>query len=95
MTTSFIDYSDFVEMFEPSEDFSAYNDGHIEIEWKTVKCKNPAREASGYWCAFLWKPANDTYKGKWMRKEFYGSSPFALWWCNYCEDETEQTETRH
>ena len=88
MPTAFLTYSSFVEMFEPSGDFSGYDDdGGIEIEWKTVKNKNPAREASGHWCAFLWKPASEVYDGKWIRQEYNGSSPFALWWSDMCDDE--------
>lgn len=92
MPTAFLTYSAFVEMFEPSGDFSGYDDdGGIDIEWKTVKCKNPAREASGLWCAFLWKPASEVYDGKWMRQEYNGSSPFAFWWSDM-SDETEHEE---
>ena len=85
MPTAFLTYSAFVEMFEPSRDFSGYDDdGGIDIEWKTVKCKNPAREASGLWCAFLWKPASEVWDtegdGKWIRQEYNGSSSFAMWW---------------
>jgi hypothetical protein len=80
MPVSMIDYSEFVEMFEPSDDFSAYGYGEFEIEWRTVACKNPAREASGLWCAFLWKPNYDDYEGKWIRQEYNGSSSFAMWW---------------
>ena len=73
-------YSAFVEMFEPSQDFSGYEDDEgIEILWKTVPCKNPTREAGG-WCAFLWKPASEVYTGKWIRQEYNSSSPFAMWW---------------
>jgi hypothetical protein len=90
MTTALLTYSAFVEMFEPSKDFSGYeDDGGIDIQWKTVPCKNPAREASGYWCAFLWKPASEVYDGKWMRQEYNGSSPFAMWWCQQTDDEDE------
>ena len=79
--TIFLTYSAFVEMFDLDDDFSAYeNDEGIEILVRTVPCKNPAREAGG-WCAFLWKPNSEEYDGKWMRQEFNGSSPFALWWC--------------
>lgn len=89
-TTSVI-YSEFVDMFEPSGDFSSYQeDDMIEIVWKGTACKNPAREASGLWCAFLWKPASETYDGKWIRQEYNNSSPFALWWLNYFEDESEE-----
>jgi hypothetical protein len=84
-----LNYSDFVEMFEPKDDFSAYEcDEGIEILVRTVPCKNPAREAGG-WCAFLWKPNSEEYEeeydGKWMRKEYNGSSPFAFWWCQQSE----------
>ena len=79
--TIILTYSAFVEMFEPSEDFSGYEDDEgIEILVRIVPCKNPAREAGG-WCAFLWKPSSDVYDGKWMRQEYNGSSPFAMWWC--------------
>ena len=79
-------YSAFVEMFEPSGDFSGYEDDEgIDIVWKWTACKNPAREASGYWCAFLWKPASEVYDGKWIRQEYTGSSPFAMWWQDFCE----------
>ena len=85
--TAFLTYSAFVEMFEPSGDFSDYEDDEgIDIEWKTVKCKNSVREANG-WCAFLWKPASEVYDGKWMRKEYNGSSPFAMWWCDISDTE--------
>jgi hypothetical protein len=71
-------YSAFVEMFEPSKDFSGYNeDETIVLEVKDVPCKNQARNDGG-WCAFLWKPVGFT--GKWIREEYNGSSPFALWW---------------
>jgi hypothetical protein len=91
--TALIAYSEFVDMFEPSGDFSSYQeDDNIEIEWKGTACKNPAREASGLWCAFLWKPASENYEGKWIRQEYNGSSPFALWWLNYFEDEEEECD---
>jgi hypothetical protein len=82
---TFLTYSAFVEMFEPSQDFSGYEDDEgIEILYKYVPCKNPAREAGG-WCAFLWKPSSDIYDGKWIRQEYNGSSPFAMWWCQQAE----------
>ena len=91
MPTAILNYDQFIEMFEPSQDFSGYEDDEgIDIQWKTVPCKNPAREASGYWCAFLWKPASEVYLGKWIRQEYNGSSPFAMWWCqesDYEEDD--------
>jgi hypothetical protein len=87
MTTAFLTYSEFTDMFEPSQDFSGYeDDGGIDIIWKTVECKNPARENGG-WCAFLWKPASEVYAGKWIRQEYNGSSPFAMWWCQQTNDE--------
>jgi len=80
MPIAFLTYSAFVDMFEPSQDFSGYEDDEgIDILWKTVKCKNPARDVGG-WCAFLWKPASEVYTGKWIRQEYNGSSPFAMWW---------------
>jgi hypothetical protein len=88
MTTVLLNYDEFIEMFEPSQDFSGYpheEDNLIEIEWKIVSCKNPARE--GIWCAFLWKPASEVYDGKWIRQEYNGSSPFAMWWCSQIEDD--------
>ena len=89
MTTAFLTYSAFVEMFEPSQDFSGYeDDGGIEIQWETVKCKNPARENGG-WCAFLWKPSSEVYTGKWIRQEYNGSSPFAMWWCEQSNDDEQ------
>ena len=92
MPIAFLTYSAFVEMFEPSRDFSGYDDdGSIDIEWKTVKCKNPAREASGLWCAFLWKPASEVWEiegdGKWIRQEYNGSSPFAMWWSDISDND--------
>ena len=90
MTTAFLTYSSFVEMFEPSQDFSGYEDDEgIDILWKTVKCKNPAREASGVWCAFLWKPASEAYHGKWIRQEYNGSSPFGMWWSQVSDEDCE------
>jgi hypothetical protein len=75
-------------MFEPSKDFSGYeDDGDIVIEWKCVPCKNPARETSGGWCAFLWKPDSGVYDGKWIRQEYNSSSPFAMWWSSIAEDD--------
>ena len=90
MPIAYLDYSQFVEMFEPSRDFSGYdNDGDFEIEWKTVKCKNPAREAGG-WCAILWKPASEVWDiegdSKWIRQEYNGSSAFAMWWSQESSD---------
>lgn len=90
MPIAYITYSQFVEMFEPSQDFSSYEeDDMIELEWKSVKCKNPAREAGG-WSAFIWKPSSHyekAYEGKWIRQEYNGSSPFALWWSSIEDDE--------
>ena len=85
-------------MFEPTADFSGYeDDGGIDIQWKVVKCRNPAREAGG-WCAFLWKPISEVYDGKWIRQEYNGSSPFAMWWCqvsdNDEEDEDEESDEK-
>ena len=74
MPVSMIDYSEFMNMFEPSQDFSAYGHGDFEIEWRSVECKNPV------WCAFLWKPNYDDYEGEWIRQEYNGSSSFAMWW---------------
>ena len=92
MTTAFLTYSAFVDMFEPSQDFSGYEDDEgIDILWKTVKCKNPAREAGG-WCAFLWKPASEVYTGKWIRQEYNGSSPFAMWWSDMTDGADEDAE---
>jgi len=94
MPIAFLLYSAFVEMFEPSKDFSNYenDDGiGIDIEWRTVACKNPAREASGLWCAFLWKPASEVWDieedGKWIRQEYNGSSPFAMWWSDISDND--------
>ena len=85
MPIAFLTYSAFVDMFEPSQDFSGYEDDEgIDILWKTVKCKNPARDVGG-WCAFLWKPASEVYTGKWIRQEYNGSSPFAMWWSDMTE----------
>lgn len=68
-------------MFEPSDKFSEYEDDEcIDILWKVVSCKNPAREKSGYYSAILWKPASHHYTGKWIREEYNTSSPFAMWW---------------
>ena len=93
MSIAFLTYSAFVEMFEPSQDFSGYeDDGGIEILWETVPCKNPAREASGRWCAFLWKPASEVYDGKWIREEYNGSSPFAMWWSQQTDDEDQHVD---
>jgi len=87
MSIAFLDYSEFVNMFEPSQDFSAYRDDcNFDIEWKTVACKNPAREACRSWCAFLWKPNHDKYEGKWIRQEYNGSSLFAMWWCQNSDE---------
>ena len=86
-----ITYSAFVEMFEPSKDFSGYDDdGTIQIEWEAVPCKNPAREAND-WYAFLWKPASEVYTGRRMRVEYKGSSNFAFWW-NDITDWNEEEE---
>ena len=88
MTFARLTYSAFVEMVKPSKDFSGYeNDGNIDIEWKYASCSNPAREASGYWYAFVWKPDSKAYDGKWMRREYNGSSPFAMWWSSIVEDD--------
>ena len=93
MTTAFLTYSAFVDMFEPSQDFSGYEDDEgIDILWKTVKCKNPALEASGVWCAFLWKPASEVYTGQWIRQEYNGSSPFAMWWSDMTDGADEDAE---
>ena len=97
MTTVLLNYDQFIEMFEPSQDFSGYpheEDNLIEIEWKTVPCKNPAREAGG-WCAILWKPASEVYDddGKWIRQEYNGSSPFAMWWCQQLDDDEDPYES--
>ena len=87
MPIAFLTYSAFVEMFEPSQDFSGYEDDEgIDIQWKTVPCKNTAREAGG-WCAFLWKPASEVYDGKWIRQEYNGSSPFAMWWSDIADND--------
>ena len=77
----FLTYSAFVEMFEPKQDFSAYeDDGDIILLVKDVSCKNPSRRESSLWSAFLWKPASEVYTGKWVREEYNTSSPFAWWW---------------
>jgi hypothetical protein len=79
-------YSEFIEMFEPSKEFIGYeDDGQIYIEWKIVPCKSPVRESGG-WCAFLWKPVSEEYYGKWIRQEYNGSSPFAMWWSRELEE---------
>jgi len=92
MPTAFLTYSAFVEMFEPTADFSGYeDDGAIDIKWKNVKCRNPAREAGG-WCAFLWKPDSEVYDGKWIRQEYNGSSPFAMWWCQVSDNDEEDED---
>ena len=86
MPIAYLDWEQFVEMFEPIRDFSGYKydaddecGGVIDIEWEIVPCKNPAREQGG-WCAILWKPASEVWDGNWMREEYNGSSPFAFWW---------------
>jgi len=100
MPIASLTYSAFVEMFEPSRDFSGYKhdadeetDAFIDIEWKTVKCKNPAREAGG-WCAILWKPASEVWDtegdGKWIRQEYNGSSSFAMWWSENSDGSEEE-----
>ena len=75
-----LSYSAFVEMFEPTQDLSGFQDDDdtIILEVKDVKCKTKARQDGG-WSAFLWKPVGP-YLGKWIRQEYNGSSPFALWW---------------
>lgn len=86
-TSTFLTYSVFVEMFEPSQDFSGYEDDEgIDIVWKHVSPKHPSR------CAFLWKPASEVYDGKWIRQEYNGSSPFAMWWCSV-SDGCEESES--
>jgi len=88
MPIAYLTYSAFVEMFEPSLDCSAYeDDGNIEIDWRDCKCKNPARQSSGDWAAFLWRPASDLYEGKLMRMEYNTSSPFAFWWSDIVEND--------
>jgi hypothetical protein len=94
MSTVILNYNEFVDMFEPSQDFSGYpheEDNLIEIVWKSVPCKNPARENGG-WCAFLWKPSSEVYAGKWIRKEYNGSSPFAMWWCQQISEDSEEDD---
>ena len=91
--TTLLSYSEFVEMFEPTQDFSGYEDvGDIRIMCMSIKCKNPARESSGEWCAFLWKPSSEVYNGKWIREEFRGSSPFAIWWCQQDQEFASDNE---
>ena len=92
MSTAFLTYSAFVEMFEPSCDMSSYaDDDCIMIDWKEVSCKNPARNAGG-WGAFLWKPSSEEWEGKWFRQEYNGSSPFAMWWCQQIDESQEEEE---
>ena len=90
MPIAYLTYSAFEEMFDLFGDWSEYDDdGGIDIIWKTVKSKNPAREASGAWCAFLWKPMDPKYCGKWIRQEYNGSSPFSMWWCDISDNDQE------
>jgi hypothetical protein len=75
-------YSTFVEMFEPTQDFSGCEyDGLITLLVKDVKDTQ---------CAFLWKPL-EPYTGKWMRMRYNGSSPFAMWWSQMCGEESDET----
>jgi hypothetical protein len=74
-----LSYSAFVMMFKPKDDYSGYDDDDsIILTVKDVPCNNAERHSGG-WCAFLWKPVGP-YTGKWIRQEYNGSSPFALWW---------------
>lgn len=87
-------FEPFVEMFEPTGDFSEYeDDGTIEILYKTVPCKNRARESSGLWSAILWKPKSEVYLGKWIRLEYETSSCFALWWSEMIVDSDSDSDS--
>jgi hypothetical protein len=89
MPISHLIYTEFVDMFQSSRDFSSYQeDDMITIKWKSVKCRNEAREAGG-WSAFCWKPydSSNVDDDKWRRMEYNGSSSFAAWWCAQEDDE--------
>ena len=81
-------YSEFVEMFEVGDKFADYKhetDGgaQIEVVWKYTESRNRFK------CAFLWKPSSEEWNGMWIRKEYDGSSSFAMWWCNVAEGEED------
>jgi hypothetical protein len=78
-----LDYSEFVENFEPKKDYSKIQeDDTIIIQTRPAESKNKARQTSQEWCAFEWKHESEE---KWKLKEYNGSSPFAMWWCNQDE----------
>jgi hypothetical protein len=96
---SLLNYEQFDNMFDAGGAFQSFSlPGEknliINIEWKTAKCTNLARQAGG-WCAILWKPvdADGDAIGKWRRKEFIGSSLFDMWWSSAKGEEDPLWET--
>ena len=92
MRTIVLYYTEFMEMFEPSIDCSAYK--YQDDEEDLIEIKRKEEVCHPRHCAFLWKPTADDYNGKWQRKVYNGSSLFAMWWCQVydCDDEFSEEE---